>query len=113
MEVKVCRACNKTKSVDSFYKNGRGGKVARCKQCISEGRFIALRAKEPPKFTAHIRLSKTDKEDYVKTYELLEKMGYDLNGDIHLQFCERYDLEPRNPRQSFNFYFSAEDCLDF
>jgi len=113
MELKTCKACNKPKAHSSFYKNGRGGILARCKHCISEGRYIALRAKEPLNFTSHIRLSNVVKKNYIETYELLEKMGYDLKQDIHIQFCKKHNLEPNNPKKEFINHISVEECLIF
>lgn len=32
-------------------------------------------------------------EEYKLTYELLTDIGYDVKGDIHRQFCDKYNLE--------------------
>lgn len=31
-------------------------------------------------------------------YRFMKSMGYDLSKDIHLQFCERYNLKPKKRR---------------
>ena len=47
-----------------------------------------------PEQVRHIKLSgKISLTDYVNTYRFLKDIGYDITGDIHLQFCQKYDLE--------------------
>ena len=40
-------------------------------------------------------------EDYVGTFELLRMIGYDTDGDIHKQFCDKYGLEYTKRRPDF------------
>ena len=113
MELKTCRACNQVKSLTSYHKGVKGRVLARCKICVSQKRLITLYGKESPKFTEHIRLNKIKVEDYRKTYNLLEEMGYNPKEYIHLQFCEKYGFTPNIPIKEFNNRISYENCFDF
>ena len=35
------------------------------------------------------------RKDYYLMYKLMEKIGFDPTRDIHLQFCEKYNLKPK------------------
>ena len=68
------------------------------------------RKEEPVLPVPNLRLSTTKKSDYCAMYEFLEKIGYDLNRNIHEQFCEKYGLIPKKKRKgSPNSYFPS-DC---
>lgn len=110
VETKLCRACNEIKVARAFHRVN-GVLAPRCKQCKIAGNLIPRTTVD---YTARtgmkLRLGKPTKNDYVETYELLQKMGYDLKKDIHTQFCERYNLKPRNPKKEFKSHISPEEC---
>lgn len=113
VESKLCRACNQIKVVRSFNRVN-GVLQPRCKQCKMEGNLINKRTKDYVSRTkTYFKLVKPTKDDYIETYQLLEKMGYDLKKDIHTQFCEKHNLTPRNPKKQHTSYISPEECFDF
>ena len=76
---KYCKSCTDLLPIDKYYpmpKNKVGFNV-RCKVCEMKKRRDKYEARKPVWLT---------RED------LLSSMGYDVNGDIHLQFCNRYNL---------------------
>jgi len=76
---KYCKSCTDLLPIDKYYpmpKNKVGFNV-RCKACEMKKRRDKYEARKPVWLT---------RED------LLSSMGYDVNGDIHLQFCNRYNL---------------------
>lgn len=113
LETKLCKACNKVKSLKSFHRT-YGVLHARCKQCKLEGKKInRADIDRTDRSKNYFRLNNTTKEDYIHTYRLLEAMGYDLKKDIHVQFCEKHDLNPREPKKPYTPYFSPQECFDF
>ncbi len=111
---KICRACGKEKPIKSFHRNNAipSGYDSRCKICKSQG--ILIRNKKPKKIQKGFQglmLFNTRDTDYREMYLFLEMIGYDLKRDIHIQFCEKYNLQPRErPKKSENF-FSLEDLF--
>ena len=113
VETKLCRACNQVKVARSFHKSN-GVLHPRCKQCKIEGIKISRKFVDYTKRSqTYFKLVKPVKIDYIETYTLLEKMGYDLKKDIHIQFCEKYNLVPTNPKKQFVKHISPEECFDF
>lgn len=110
VESKLCRACNQIKVARSFHRV-HGVLQPRCKQCKIEGNIIPRKHVDYSSRTGmKLRLGKPEKQDYIETYELLDKMGYDLKKDIHIQFCEKYNLKPRQPKKEFKGRLSPEEC---
>jgi hypothetical protein len=114
MEVtKVCRACNKEKTLKAFNTNRKyiDDLEPRCKICKKNG--VKIRVKKPKEsdsWSRYFKLGNPSKEDFCVVYDFFSVIGYDLSKDIHLQFCEKYDLtpRPRHPKQKNRF--SVEDC---
>ena len=76
---KYCKSCTDLLPIDKYYPMPRNkvGFNVRCKACEMKKRRDKYEARKPVWLT---------RED------LLSSMGYDVNGDIHLQFCNRYNL---------------------
>ena len=69
--------------------------------------------KTPDPLGAHsaLKLTNTKKTDYCDMYRFLGKIGYDLTRDIHIQFCEKYNLPlKKRPSKSQNHY-GPNDCI--
>lgn len=109
---RLCVSCNNELSEDRFYRTGTQYYKIRCKLC--EINNVPLPSKERVKevkfYNKHgyfenevddIKydmeyLFRTDKEDFIQTYIFLrDVMGYDIEKDIHLQFCEKHNLKPK------------------
>lgn len=112
LETKLCKVCKKNKLLKSFHKT-YGVPHARCKQCKLDGKKVTKAEVVKDRSNNYFRLTNTTKEDYIETYRLLEAMGYDLKKDIHVQFCEKYNLKPREPKKTHLPYYSQQDCFDF
>lgn len=111
---KVCGACLKEKELKSFYRNiaYKDGYDSRCKHCKMNG--ILLKSRKPKsisKTNGSLKLTSPTKEDYRTMYEFLEKSGYDLKKDIHLQFCEKYNFKPKKRKTKSDNTFSVEDIF--
>ena len=116
METKVCRICNRTKSIDSFHKSKAyaSGRKSECKICSQQyiKQYRVTHGKTEPKEqrNMNLRLTATRPEDYCDMYKFLTGIGYDVHGDVHLQFCEKYGFT-YTPRASLSKNkTSVEDC---
>ena len=110
LETKVCKACNIEKDIKNFHRQAAvsDGYMARCKKCKLDGILIPKEKKEKIEFRP-LTLAAPSKEDYIEMYLTLKKMKYDLNKDLHIQFCERYGLKPNSPKQIFKSHISQKD----
>lgn len=120
--MKECKACGKMKDFSQFHKNKfvECGYEGRCKLCKLQGKLIP---KNKPKYQKnprhkqewadYFRLILTKIEDYSEMYKFFDQIGYDVKGDIHEQFCQKYGLKttirkPKNQNQ-----YSKEEILEF
>jgi len=78
-EYKYCSSCTDLLSVKKFYPvpNNKVGLSLRCKTCEIKRRRDKYEARKPV---------------WMTTDEILTGMNYNLNDDIHLQFCLRHNL---------------------
>lgn len=97
-ETKLCKVCGKTKKLSQFYKDHKmsKGRMSRCKICFNAGKTIYKIVN--PRTTGFsspldLYLRFPCESDYRKMYELLSNLGYNVCGDIHKQFCDKYNLE--------------------
>lgn len=110
---KNCIACGKLKKIDSFGKNKQipGGIEKRCKICKNNynKKYREQNNISSPKGP---HLTGLGKNDWCKMYQFLEKIGYDIQGDIHKQFAEKHNLpyKQRPTRNKINYL--PTDCLD-
>ena len=112
VEKKICRACEKEKKITSFSKTSSGNRGSVCNLCKSLGMTIKNKKpsqKEPTK-NHPLQLGNVSKKDYEYMYKSLEKMGYNLSQDLHEQFCKKYNLPIRVPKQKFKNHYSQKDC---
>jgi len=110
VEKKICRACGIEKRLKSFQTLKSGNKGNVCHLCKSLGKRI-LREPKPSRVPKNIALQMgfVRKGDYVEMYKYLEKIGYDLTKDIHVQFCERHGFTPNSPKKTFKNHYSPSD----
>jgi hypothetical protein len=119
MSTKKCRLCKRIKSVDSFYKRTSypDGRSNECKICINEyNRAYREKRKkdEVPKKrepVSELRLNPTKPEQFCDMWDYLASAGYDVQGDIHFQFCERYGLTYNPIKVEVKNRVSYQDCL--
>lgn len=125
MEKMKCNACQIEKNITSFYKckDCKNGVIKICKSCKLKGIKSKRRDDYIHPFNLNFRndessqisLANTTKEDYEQMYLVLKNMGYNINGDIHQQFIDKFNLqtdEPMNykPRKGRpNFYIPDGD----
>lgn len=121
METRICKICKREKTINHYYKQptGKGGYSGKCKICYLEYKRQWLLGKGEPAVdkpsneyskSPFLRLGVTEKEDYCMTYEFLEKIGYDPNGDIALQFANKWGLKyKKRDKKSINQY-TYDDC---
>ena len=108
MEKKICKTCEKEKSLESFYscKNCITGRQGSCKMCVFQGR--TAKKKEEGKIhpfnkefrrsdESYYNMAGTTKKDYDDMYDILAKIGYDVWGDVHQQFLDKYNLNKKYP----------------
>lgn len=116
LKTKICCACKKEKEIKSFYKNKMMplGYESRCKVCKQNklkcnGRGEYGKKAGRPQLKNTPQLWNVRKEDWIETYEFLKSIGYDLNKNIHEQFCERYDLKPRKRMYEKSIQYTPKD----
>lgn len=113
---KICCACKKEKDITSFYRNAMmaTGYESRCKFCKqSKNRCRAENGKDKRSDNGKKRNSpqlwNVRREDWIDTFNFLEKIGYDLHTNIHEQFCSKYNLEPRPRMKEKSIQYSPEE----
>lgn len=114
MEKKICKTCGIEKSIDSFPKNTsmKSGRSNKCKICHNLNIKIDRSKKNSgyERVRDHLSMHFVTKEDWCKMYKFIKMIGYDLEKDIHKQFCEKYGLpEKKRPPQS-NLLYQYSDC---
>lgn len=102
MEKKICRACQLSKDITSFYKSGNGY-LPRCKQCIRSKKLIYEKKPESHQTKRkwatfddnHFKIGNPTKSDYQGMWDLLRELGYECNPNksIHQQFLEKHGLK--------------------
>jgi hypothetical protein len=113
--LKICRQCQRELPYTQFYrnKNYESGFIARCKKCFNN----PIKGKSPTRsksrtlkgyHSSFLRLGCPSEQDYIKTYQLLEELGYDLKESIHLQFCEKHNFKPNQKIKEFKNRKSPE-----
>jgi hypothetical protein len=110
VETNICRACNVAKKLKSFQTLKSGNKCGVCNVCRATGRRIPKGTKinRKPK-NIELQMGFVRKQDWEYMYKSLEKIGYDLSKDLHEQFCNKYGLTPRSPKQTFKNHYSQKD----
>lgn len=115
LKSKICCSCNIEKNIDKFYRNSafKDGYEKRCKVCKKTGKSCRKKTiKKDKSKSGQLRLTNITEVDWIKMYELLEMMGYDLRSEqsIHQQFCLKYNLITKNPYSKKKMkYFSAQE----
>jgi hypothetical protein len=120
---KLCSNCKEIKDETFFYKNknnkkdGLQGTCKRCsylktKESIKKKRLLdgEPKRKQDGKF---LTLSGIKQEDYCTMYDFLSKIGFNVSGDIHLQFCEKWGLKvSKSPRKGVENKWTYKDCQE-
>lgn len=114
VRTKVCASCGKEKDRRFYYtyKSCRDGLSPRCKICHTQGlekKTEIINNGGRKRNQDGPALFNVSRKDWIQTYELLEKMGYDLNNDLHIQFCEKHNLEPKRRTPEKSLIFSPKD----
>jgi hypothetical protein len=118
---KKCKACHKEKSLNDFVKNKyakTSGYLNVCKLCRKLKLKIDRTIKDSTSTikTFPYKLKPT-KEDYASMYELLKRVGYDVDsGDIHEQFINKWNdkldekmVKKERHKNSLNHYLPNGD----
>lgn len=120
---KVCKYCGIEKDIDSYYKkmSSTDGHQSVCKICTSivtrEYREIKLSENPPVKKTKEdtktLSLNGAIKRDYCEMYSAMDKLGYNPEMDIHIQFCKKWGLKvSKSSRKGHKNQFSYQDCQE-
>ena len=110
-----CIACGIEKSVESFHKSKAftSGRNSKCAICVNN--YNKVRNKKQNKETdtslRGLIIVHPSKEDYHKMYLFLKSVGYDPSGDIHKQFCEKYNLPYKTRDDKGKNKYSWNDCI--
>jgi hypothetical protein len=98
---KYCPACEQSKPLKSFYRlsTSKDGRATRCKRCIIDKVKIFKGEQKTKAKSMHLRtydeiidLKGVTRNDIYETYLALQRLGYNVCEDIHLQFCEKHNL---------------------
>ena len=113
---KFCVKCGREKKLTSFYKNksSKDGVQTYCKICQTEiGKKYYKYEKHDARKADEPVLTGLAKTDFCEMYEVLKKMGYDPNGDIHAQFNERHGFTKYKKRPARNLVLMTyQECLE-
>lgn len=109
-ETRICKACGVEKLLTQFHRcnNCLQGTVGVCKVCKSQGRTVPKDYKVP-KFNQNwsltddklMRLNGVSKEDYLQMYEFLRGIGYDVDGDVHRQFLDKWNPHVKGKKMKY------------
>jgi hypothetical protein len=112
LKTKICPACGKEKSTTSFYKT-KSGLRSRCKMCqlqkVNRIKDTETKVSNKRRRVEGPALFNVSKIDWIQTYNLLKSMGYDLEKNIHLQFCEKHNFQPNNRGFENSIIYSPKD----
>jgi hypothetical protein len=113
---KVCVACKKEKSLESFHKSKvhSDGRNIKCAICVNNYNKVQNQKKEKQKADPSLRgmiIVHPTKDDYLKMYLFLESLGYDPTKDIHKQFSQKYNLPYKKRDAKGKNKYSWEDCI--
>lgn len=114
LKTKICCGCGKEKDIKHFYKNALlpTGYEKRCKIC-KNSRVKCKKGvgnkRGRPQLKNQPQLWNVRKKDWVDTYEFLKSIGYDLNKNIHEQFCEKHNLPTRKRMKEKSLQYSPQD----
>ena len=112
---KTCIVCKKVKSVESFHKSKAftDGRNSKCAICVNN--YNKVRNKEKKKETdpslRGLIIVHPKKDDFHKMYLFLQSIGYDPSGNIHQQFCDKYNLTYKERDDFSKNKFSYDDCI--
>ena len=112
---KTCIVCKKEKSVESFHKSKAftDGRNSKCAICVNN--YNKVRNKEKKKETdpslRGLIIVHPKKDDFHKMYLFLQSIGYDPSGNIHQQFCDKYNLTYKERDDFSKNKFSYDDCI--
>ena len=113
VETRICCSCKKEKPIKSFYKSTAKSIADRCKLCNQQNKKCIDVIEKPVKKgrgnSDGPALFNVSKRDWEKTFLFLKQIGYDLNKDLHLQFCEKYNLEPKKRTYEASVIYSPKD----
>ena len=118
LKTKICCSCKEEKRPKDFYVNNhnKDGLSYRCKECFQSGKICVRNATPRVKYnrkgrptTDFPQLYNVKEQDWIETYKFLEKIGYDLTKNSHLQFCEKHNLKPRKRLKEKSIIYSPED----
>jgi len=112
MDKKICKACDTEKPIKQFYRNSvfKDGYDSRCKLCKSQNKKIYKAQgdwKKPKpyqqKWEEQFNIKAATKTDYLLMYEFMKKIGYDIDQDVHQQFCDKFKLKyKKRSRKTLN-----------
>jgi hypothetical protein len=117
--MKMCYKCRKTKEFNEFHKNKtmKDGHAFVCRECVSvyyQKKKEEYRKERGSNFgkkgTDGPAMSLTTKSDWCGFYDVMKKLGYDINGDIHAQFAKKYGLPYKERPYRNTIRFKPEDC---
>jgi hypothetical protein len=101
---KLCRTCEMELPIRNFYKSksNQGGYHYSCRLCMSEDRRIRRREQKGSNLSyvrnkSDIYLGHTTQKDFNDMYDFLSKIGYNIEGDIHQQFLDKYNSRFKRP----------------
>lgn len=89
MNMKRCTGCKETKPIECFgyLKRSQDGRAYRCKECAK------LYKQKKEEGSSYFNLYGATEEDYETMFLLLQRIGYDIFGDVSQQFCDKWNLK--------------------
>ena len=120
---KICKYCGKEKDLTSYYKKiaSPDGHQSVCKICTGiitkeykekrQQDFVEKKKeKRDPK---ELSLVGTTHRDYCSMYSAMDKLGYNPEMNIHIQFMKKWGLKvSKSPRKGPVNQFSYQDCQE-
>ena len=118
---KICKTCGLEKKLTSFFKNrnNKDGLQKSCKICVNNNvkHYRQLRKENEEREDRFdgktLSMIGSVKSDYCAMYSFLSKIGYNVEEDIHLQFCEKWGIttpKQRKGRGSKVNRYTYKDC---
>lgn len=117
MNMRECTFCQENKELSAFTKNNltKDGYLNICKSCfnIRAAKYREKRKRTAPTELSGLKLNGTSIKDWCEMYLFFEKIGYDLEKNIHEQFCEKKNLQPKKRLRENVILFSVQECKEY
>ena len=101
-----CISCGEIKHNNAFIMDSDLVRQKVCKRCITKQNKMSGQFRYLGQWS--FQKNKPTELELIQTFRVLKALGYDLEQDIHDQFCDRHSLEPREKPDEESLYLKKD-----